>query len=88
MPPDSRSRAQSYGALVQKVSDLERRMADDENEARDELKALAGLAKRVDELEKQAASWTGGFWAIATIGAIVTFVIAFWDKITFGLRHP
>jgi hypothetical protein len=76
-----------YG-LSQQVRDLERRMAEDENEARDDRKELTVMKDRVGELEKQAASWTGGFWAIAAIGTIVTFVVAFWDKITFSLRHP
>ena len=76
-----------YG-LVQQVRDLERRMADDENDARDAESARLSLEKRVADLERQAASWVGGFWAIGTIGAGVAFISAFWDKITFGLRHP
>jgi fatty acid desaturase len=88
MPSGSRNRGQNYGGLVQKVSDLERRMAEDENEARDAAIARSDLAKRVEELEKQAASWVGGFWAIAAVGAVVTFIAAFWDKITLSLRHP
>ena len=88
MSSGSRNRGLNYGGLVQKVSDIERRMAEDENEARDAEIARRDLAKRVEELEKQAASWVGGFWAIATVGAVVTFVAAFWDKITFSLRHP
>ncbi len=76
-----------YYGIVQQVRDMERRMADDENEARDSEIAIQNLEKRISDLEKQAASWVGGFWAIATIGAIVTFITAFWDKITMGLRH-
>ena len=63
-------------------------MADDENDARDNAIARRALEKRVVELEKQAASWIFGFWTLATVGTIVTGVVAFWDKITFGLRHP
>lgn len=88
MPDEPYNRGLSYGALVQKVSDLERRLAEDENEERDEKKAVENLEKRVAELEKQAASWSGGFWTLAVAGAIITFVIAFWDKITVGWRHP
>ena len=87
MPNGEQNHARDYG-LIQQVHDLERRMADDENEARDSEIARVALEKRVTDLEKQAASWTGGFWAIATIGAVTTFIVAFWDKITFGLRHP
>ena len=88
MTDQQREHGQSYGGLIQKVSDIERRLADDENEARDAEKARVDLAKRVTQLEKQAAGWAGGFWTLAAVGAIVTFMIAFWDKITFGLRHP
>jgi hypothetical protein len=73
---------------MQQVRDLERRMADDENDARDAEVARQLLEKRVSDLERQAASWIGGFWALSTVGAIVTLVAAFWDKITLGLRHP
>lgn len=82
------NRGRSYGGLVQKVSDLERRLAEDENDDRDEKKAREGLEKRVAELEKQAASWIFGFWTLAAVGAVVTGIAAFWDKITVGLRHP
>jgi hypothetical protein len=75
-------------SLVQQVHDLERRLADDENEARDTHIAQRALENRIADLEKQAASWTGGFWTLAAAGTIITFVVAFWDKITFGLRHP
>jgi hypothetical protein len=83
-----REHGQSYGGLIQKVIDIERRLAEDENEAKDDLKARLILERRVAQLEKQAAGWAGGFWTLAAVGTIVTFMIAFWDKITFGLRHP
>ena len=87
MPFDSRSRAQSYGVLLQKVSDLERRIAEDENDERDAKKEIEGLERRVAELEKQAASWIFGFWTLTAVGAVATGIVAFWDKITVGLRH-
>jgi hypothetical protein len=74
--------------LVQQVRDLGRRMAEDENEARDAAIEQRKLEKRISELEKQAASWVGGFWTLTAAGTVVTFIVAFWDKITFGLRHP
>ena len=61
---------QGQQAIEQAVRDLERREAD--------------LEKRVLALEKQTNSWTGGFLAIASLGALLTFVAAFWDKITGG----
>ena len=88
MPDEPYNRGLSYGGLVQKVSDLERRMAEDENDERDEKKAREALEGRVAELEKQAASWIFGFWTLATVGGIITCIVAFWDKITVGLRHP
>ena len=59
--------------LFQAVRDLERREQD--------------LEERVLALEKQTNSWTGGFLAIASFGAILTFIAAFWDKITGGRQH-
>jgi hypothetical protein len=66
-------RGYSNPGLYQAIRDLERREQD--------------LEKRVLALEKQTNSWTGGFLAIASFGAILTFLAAFWDKITGGRQH-
>lgn len=88
MSDEPYNRGRSYGALVQQVSDIERRLAEDENDERDEKKAREKLDKRVAELEKQAASWIFGLWTLGIVGGLITGIAAFWDKITFGLRHP
>jgi hypothetical protein len=71
-PQDYFSQRPNIAALEQSVRDLERREQD--------------LEKRVLMLEKQTNSWTGGFLAIASVGALLTFLAAFWDKIT-GAKH-
>lgn len=78
----------SNSGLVQKVADLERRQAEDENDMRDLRIAHEALKDRTVILERQTSNYTFGFYTIAAIGAAITFVTAFWDKITGGLRHP
>lgn len=42
------------------------------------------LEARMAALEKQANNWTGGFMALAGLGGVITFLMAFWDRIKWN----
>ena len=49
---------------------------------------ISDLQKRVATLERQSSNVIGGFVTLVGLGGLITFILAFWDKVASMFKHP